>query len=962
LQEKPIMKKIKILDENHYQTKWHEDKIYSYKPLKGDTFVIDTPPPTISGALHIGHVFSYVQTDILARFQRMRGKNVFYPMGWDNNGLPTERRVQNLYKINCDPTIKKDPLTLDELLKRKSQKSSTYLPVSRNTFIDICLKQTHEDQKEYEKLWRRLSLSIDWDQTYETISPFVQAISQRSFLDLYNKNFVENRHTPVFWDTQFKTAVAQADIEDRKKQGFYNDIKFLVKDSKESIVISTTRPELLPACIAITAHPEDERYKKFFHKWAVTPLFSSVVPILPSLNADPKKGTGALMVCTFGDMADVLFWKENNMPLKQVIDSDGLFQPIFFEKSGDKSDETFLKDKKLDSHKSEDNKFFSLKPDKANEFYAHLKGLRVRQVRTKIVDILLETQYIISAPKPTEQFVKFYEKGDYPLELLPTRQWYIKILNYKDQLLEQGRKVNWHPPSMLKRYEQWVEGLNQDWCISRQRFFGVPFPIWYPLGKDKTPDYENPILPHCILDKPLDPMSSAPMDWGNQEGKEGKDFTEEQRGKTFIADTAVMDTWATSSLTPQINSKWGMDEKRHKALFPADLRPQAHEIIRTWAFYTIAKSFFHSATIPWKHVAVSGWVMDADRLKLSKSKGKNSFSPEDLMEKYSADAIRYWAGKAKLGMDTLYDENIFKIGQKLVLKMNNAFKFTNLQTQGMQKFFTSLEDISMDSFDFKNVISSSFVGIDKSIYFINDIIDQSWMSYLLHVHQKSISLLAKFHYSQALELIEKSFWLFCDNYLELVKSRAYKFSHFDKKFKKDMLPFYQGSCSAVCSLDLSMYLFTKMLAPYMPYITEHIWLQRYSNLSLEVSSRAGVSSRAEGITVSVHSSFLEDLDFFSEYLNRSFNTHLKTKNLVSIHYDRFLNFTFYLLEQIRSQKSMQQKSLSAPIKELKITLNKEDKKLFDLCSKDLTQATNTNNICLEIKEEVESPKISITLS
>ena len=740
------MKK-KILDEFYYQEKWEKEKTYSYNPLveKKNTFVIDTPPPTISGALHIGHVFSYTQTDILARFQRMQGKNVFYPMGWDNNGLPTERRVQNLYKIICDPTLSDtDDSIFEELLSRKEKKKlSGFLPVSRKTFVSICSKQTKEDQKAYEKLWRNLGLSVDWNQTYETISPYSQMISQQSFLDLYEKGFVENRHTPVFWDTQFKTAVAQADIEDRQREGFYHDIKFKMQKGEGEFVISTTRPELLPACVAVAAHPEDERYKKFFHKQAVTPLFSSSVPVLPSPHADPEKGTGILMICTFGDMEDVRFWEKHKLPLKQVIGQDGFFNKIIFESLSKRELSTSLTHQES-THIGEENIFFSFQPDQANRYYRELTGLRVQQARKKMVEILADIKDLVSEPQVTEQFVKFYEKGDYPLELIPTRQWYITILKYKNELLEQGRKIKWHPPAMLKRYEQWVEGLNQDWCISRQRFFGVPFPVWYPLNENKIPDYKNPILsierkgqkPE-LLNKPVDPMSSAPADGCS----EFKHYTEEQRGKAggFIADTAVMDTWATSSLTPQISSHWGRDEGRHEKLFPADLRPQAHEIIRTWAFYTIAKSFFHESNseknIPWKHIAISGWVMNPERVKMSKSKGKGVVSPEKLIEEYSADAIRYWAGKARLGMDTVYDENMFKAGKKLIVKFNNAFNFVQIQIRGMNSFFTEYR--KKNKID-DSLIDSSFPELEKSLSCISTSIDKAWLIYLLGTYNSKL--------------------------------------------------------------------------------------------------------------------------------------------------------------------------------------------------------------------------------
>ena len=932
----------KILDELYYQQKWENKKTYSYnsQEKKENTFVIDTPPPTISGALHIGHVFSYTQTDILARFQRMKGKNVFYPMGWDNNGLPTEKRVQNLYKITCDPTIpnKEDPISFEKLLQRKEQKKlSGFLPVSRDTFVHICSKQTQEDQKKYEQLWRSLGLSVDWSQTYETISPHSQTISQKSFIDLYKKGFVKNRHTPVFWDTQFKTAVAQADIEDRKKEGFYYDIKFQIQSEGE-FIISTTRPELLPACVAVAAHPEDKRYKKFFHKKAITPLFSSPVPILPSTHADPEKGTGILMICTFGDMEDVRFWEKQNLPLKQVINSDGFIKSVNFEQKSLKSDE------QISPHNSDI--FFSVQPDLANKYYAELKGLRIKQARKTIAEILAEKKYLVSEPKPKEQFIKFYEKGDYPLELIPTRQWYINILKYKKELLEQGRRVKWHPPFMLKRYEQWVEGLNQDWCISRQRFFGVPFPVWYPLDENKVIDYVKPILP-TLSKTPLDPMSSAPADWDPSL----EHYTEDKRGQAggFLADTAVMDTWATSSLTPQISSHWDKDEKRHEKLFPTDLRPQAHEIIRTWAFYTIVKSFFHeNKNIPWKNIAISGWVMNPERLKMSKSKGGSTVSPEELIEEYSADAIRYWAGKARLGMDTVYDENMFKTGKKLIVKLNNAFKFVQIQIKGKESFFTKYQNKNSDS---------TFLGFEKSLDHISTEIDCAWLMYLLNTYQQASEYLENFHYSQALDIIEKSFWLFCDDYLELVKGRAYQFTHLEnflikadsKKIASEEVKSVQ---SAVYSLDLSIYLFTKILAPYMPYITEHIWSQRYKE---EQDKNRGALNKNSSVHTSSWVLPKSSIALWEE-----------EKNKAKFLYDsnKLINFSFNLLEQIRSYKALQKKSLSTPIKELIIYVSsEEDKNLFNFCKEDIARATQVKleDISLEKKIKKTATEVLVTL-
>ncbi len=950
------------------QKKWAG--LYSYNPkeTRENTFVIDTPPPTISGALHIGHVFSYTQTDILARFQRMRGKNVFYPMGWDNNGLPTERRVQNLYKITCDPRLPptQNPHFMEDLKQgTKNKKRSDFRPVSRADFVHVCSMQTKEDQKNYEKLWRRLALSVDWTQSYETISPHAQIISQKSFLDLYQKGFVENRRTPVFWDTQFKTAVAQADMEDRKKQGAYHDIKFRVwngefSSSKEEFVISTTRPEMLPAAVAVVAHPEDSRYKKFFGRKAIVPLFGSLVPVLPSLHADPEKGTGILMVCTFGDMEDVRFWEKQKLPLKSIISPEGLFKrncfvpfvPFVPEQGQNPS----VDQNGGLNRKNSDEEFFSVQPALANQYYRELEGLRVPQARKKITEILKSKQYIVSEPKPVEHSVKFYEKGDYPLEILPARQWYVRILSYKKELLQHGFQLKWHPPSMWKRYEQWVEGLNQDWCISRQRFFGVPFPVWYPLNQDKAPDHQNPILPYSAFEKPLqpvDPVVQAPVE---KMGKKAP-YTEDQRGQAggFVAEEAVMDTWATSSLTPQINSHWGLNAERHKKLFPVDLRPQAHEIIRTWAFYTIAKAFFHSsaqgqkAPAIFRHIAISGWVMNPERQKMSKSKGgRSALSPEELMDKYSPDAIRYWAGKARLGMDTVYDENVFKVGKKLTVKMSNSFKFLKIQIQGMESFFEKHKNLLHDIYGQgthwpavqtkkNNQTEDTFVMNRLSL--VSQALDRAWLIQLLNIHRQATTLLNDFHYAQALELMEKSFWLFCDNYIELVKGRAYQFTRLDSLLERqERREQIREASSAVCALDLSMYFFVKMFAPYLPYTTELIWEQRKDWSQQKVSVHLSKWGEAEPVMAFLEKELEKSVRKAYTDLQPKKDSPEKSSSSKAEESPSLLNLAFYLLEKVRRDKSAKGIGLSAPLKGMKVSMNQEDQALFPLCQKDMARA------------------------
>ncbi len=893
-------RKSSSINEKFYQDQWEKDQVYAYQEdSHRKRFVIDTPPPTVSGTLHIGHLFSYTQADILARFQRMNGQNVFYPMGWDNNGLPTEKRVQKLHHIICDPSLRGYSNISNQ------QKISRPRAVSREQFIAICRQQTQEDQKQYEALWRRLALSVDWNQTYETISDFSRSIAQRSFLDLYRKSAVENRFSPVFWDTQFKTAVAQADIEDRKINGAYYNIQFQIQGSMDKFTIATTRPELLPACVAVVAHPEDSRYRHLFGQRAITALFSCSVPILPSLHADPEKGTGILMICTFGDKEDWEFWHKHNdsvetvndqlnrLPLKQVIGSNGHMMPIVFV-----SDTTKLA--------SNEFSFVSLNSKRASEFYSKLQGLHVQKARKQIVQLLQEEGSL----KETHQClhsVKYYEKGDLPLELILTRQWYIKILEHKESFLQRGKQVQWHPLSMRKRYEQWVEGLNQDWCISRQRFFGVPFPVWYPLDSDKKPNYSQPIFSpegECV-----DPITQAPADvyrsLKNSSISEMsihshsmeflKHCTEEKRDKAggFIADQNVMDTWAVSSLTPQINSHWEKHTQRHQDLFPADLRSQAHEIIRTWAFYTIVKSHFHAQTIPWRHIAVSGWVMHPDRLKLSKSKDRSVSAPHQLMDQYGVDAIRYWAGKSRLGQDTVYDENVVKNGQRLVVKLLNAFRFMLIQ-----------------------VSDSKWSGVPYKK--LNTLVDQAWILYLHHTHKKAGEFLQNFEYAPALEEIEKTFWLFCDHYLELVKARAYRL--------KDQL---EGQ-SAIHALDLSLYFFIKMLAPFLPYITEHLWSQRYQTESSSVHQS--------------HWSFVDAQEMTRLWPEKN-----------SYDFNKLCNFIFNLLEQIRAKKSEQHRSVSAAIQRLSIEILSAELPLWKAGAEDIARAVNVDlkNVKLQTLDEVK---------
>ncbi|MCB0328399.1 MAG: valine--tRNA ligase [Bdellovibrionales bacterium] len=745
---------------------WKEQGVYSWDSTRPreETFSVDTPPPTVSGSLHVGHVFSYTHTDVVVRYQRMTGKNIFYPMGWDDNGLPTERRVQNYYGIKCNPKVPYNP-NWKPVHDPKGKKEVE--EVSRKNFIEACNVLTKEDEEAFRDLWSRLGLSVDWNLEYATIDDHCRKISQLSFLDLFDKGELISTESPTMWDIDFQSAIAQAELEDREQDGLYHDIRFQVADSDQEFQISTTRPELLAACIAVVAHPDDERYKPLFGKEAITPLFHARVPIRAAEHADPEKGTGILMVCTFGDIHDVEWWKQSKLPLKQILGRDGKLLPVTFGEGAFQSDSA----------------------EKATEHYSHIAGLFGKQARKKIAELLAEPGSTVSGdgsalvgePRPTRAPVKFYEKGDRPLEFVPTRQWYVKVLDQKEQLLHFGSQVKWHPEYMYTRYQHWVEGLNQEWCISRQRYFGVPIPVWYPVRTDGTLDYDSPILPKEDQ-LPIDPTSDTPQG-----------FKEEQRDQPggFSGDPDVMDTWATSALTPQIMSYWRIDDARHKLLFPMDLRPQGHDIIRTWAFTTIAKAMLHEGSIPWKHICLSGWILDPDRKKMSKSKG-NVVTPGHLLDEYSSDGVRYWAARARLGTDTAFDDKVFGIGRKLVTKIFNASKFVLSQ-------FERLEASPTDYLEGE----------------VSEALDQAFLARLSAVVEASTTSYSRFDYAHALQVTEELFWDFCDHYLELVKSRSY--AEEDSAERR----------SALITLSVSLKTFLQLFAPVLPFVTEEVWGASY---------------------------------------------------------------------------------------------------------------------------------------
>ncbi|CAM5590114.1 Valine--tRNA ligase OS=Streptomyces alboniger OX=132473 GN=valS PE=3 SV=1 [Streptomyces alboniger] len=741
--DKPVLDGL----EDKWSRRWEESGVYAFDRSKtrDEIFSIDTPPPTVSGSLHVGHVFSYTHTDTVARYQRMRGKEVFYPMGWDDNGLPTERRVQNHFGVRCDPSLPYDPdLTPPERPGKRQ------LPVSRRNFIELCERLTVEDEKLFEALWRRLGLSVDWSHTYRTIDAGARAASQAAFLDSLARGEAYVAEAPTLWDVTFRTAVAQAELEDRERPAAHHRLAFRGARGR-TVEIETTRPELLPACVALVAHPDDERHRELFGTTVRTPLFEVDVPVVAHRLAAPGKGTGIAMVCTFGDTTDVTWWRELRLATRPVIGWDGRFLAEPPNGVGTPA---------------------------AVAAYAELAGATAHTARARVVELLRESGDLLGEPRPGTHAVKFFEKGDKPLEIVTTRQWYIRNggrdAELRERLLARGAEIEWHPPHMRVRYDNWVGGLNGDWLISRQRFFGVPIPVWYALDGAGQPDRAHPIVPDRAA-LPVDPSAETPPG-----------HTADQRGAPhgFTGDPDVMDTWATSSLTPQIAGQWRTDPDLFARVFPMDLRPQSHEIIRTWLFSTVVRAHTGHGSPPWRHAAISGWILDPDRKKMSKTRG-NVVTPGHLLVQYGSDAVRYWAASARPGTDTAFDVGQMKIGRRLATKLLNVGRFV-----------LGLGDPAADAGEAAAVTEP---------------LDRALLAALAAAVEETTAAFDAFDHARALDRTEQLFRRFCDDYVELVKARAYG-DHGDTA----------ATQSARAALRTALDVLLRLFAPVLPYVTEEV--------------------------------------------------------------------------------------------------------------------------------------------
>lgn len=913
--------------EKKWQKYWQENQIYAWKNDKNrqETFVIDTPPPTVSGFLHMGHIFSYCQADFIARFQRMIGKDVFYPIGFDDNGLPTERLVEKII----------------------DKKATIFEAENGNgSFVKKCREVIIDAEAEFENLFNAIALSVDWKQKYQTISPESQKISQASFIDLFNKKLVERKFEPIFWDYVDKTALAQADLVDKEVDSSMNDIIFNIENSDENIIIMTTRPELMASCVAVMVHPSDSRYQHLHNKYAITPLFKIRVPIIADDLVQIDKGTGAVMCCTFGDETDIKWWKKHNLATRITFAANGLMMDI--DTNNDSKDIKFkISDTKQAVETIIDSSSILAKQEFINNYQQYIANKKIKEANKSII-AALNSQQILIKSTPIKHIVKTAERSGVAIEIILTNQWFIKILDKKEELKNKANSCNWHPEYMKIRLEQWIDNLAWDWCISRQRFFGVKFPIWFSQRKGE----EGKILIAEISQLPVDPNIDLPIDKDN---KNGNGFYDREE---IIAETDIMDTWATSSISPQLSSKGisddiKFDDDRHSKLFPADLRPQAHEIIRTWAFYTLVKSHLHQNSIAWSNLMISGWCLAADKTKMSKSKG-NIITPTALINEKSSDVVRYWAANSHLGADTAYSEEVFKVGQKLITKLFNAAKFCTLNSYIID------EDIDLMGYNsYKEGEDFQLMQSLNNEILLSLVSEVSDLWIITAINQTIINAtkeLNNFAYGKAREIIEKFFWQdFCDNYLEICKVRVYgknaeKYSNIKLSGDEEQ-EITKSQKSALVTLKICLNSLLKLFAPFIPHICEEIYANIFSQ---EFAITKSINARGNWANIDLA-------------INKKFNKILQE---TAIQAGSLIIDALFYIRKIKSENNL---SLKTTIKQL--IINKEyiianynnenvkfDNKILQQINNDLANVGNVAEILISDDFQINQAENQESLS
>ena len=784
---------------------WQENKIYEFKPDKRKIYSIDTPPPTVSGSIHIGHIFSYSQTEMIARYKRLRGYNVFYPFGFDDNGLPSERLVE----------------------KEQGKKAAE---IGREEFSKLCYDTTDKYEAEFQELFSKMGVSTDWDIHYKTVSPSTIKVSQLSFLDLINKGHCYHKESPALWCNECLTSIAQAELETKTIKTTFNYVKFKTVEDGKEFTIATTRPELLPAIVCVFVNPEDEKHKSLIGKTAHIPVIDGEVPIMADEKVAIDKGTGVVMCCTFGDQTDIEWWKKYNLPLKYIFTNDGRI---------------------IDS-------------------VPNYGGLKIKEARKQIIEDLQNGGYIEKIEE-LEHEVQTHERCGKEVEYAVMNQWFIDIMNHKEDFIRIGNEIKWHPDYMHARYDEWVNNVAWDWCISRQRYFGVPFPVWYckECGEVILAKQEDlPVNP--LTDKP--PVSCCPK----------------CECQEFIPESDVMDTWATSSVTPLINMHYGEKDNYEALLKPMSLRTNASEIIRTWDFYTIVKSFYHFGMRPWDNVMISGFVMASKGEKISKSKGNSKVEPLSLIDEYSADVIRYWAASGRLGTDIVFSEETLLRGKKLVNKLWNVAKFIEMH----------LSDYTDKPFD-------DYEYIDKWILGSFQEIEKNFLRYL-----------DEYEVGLALNTLEKFFWNFCDNYIEIVKHRLYRPEEFGE------IPRYSGQKTVYTLL----YKLLQDFSIFFPFITEEIYQELFKDQK------------------SVHITEIKPLEF-------NFESEIKNGDLM-----------MNIISQARGEKTINNVSLKTPIKNLVLKVNKELEEAINCSIKDFKATLFIDNLTMELIDKAyEVEKIELDL-